>query len=39
MKIDKIKQVIRSWLSVLKSMMDDEEFKAFVKSLVEENVV
>ena len=36
MKSDKVKQVIRSWLSVLKSLVSDQEFKAFVSSLYEE---
>lgn len=39
MRIEKLKAVVRAWISVLKSMMDDEEFKAFIKSLVEENAV
>lgn len=36
MKSDKIKQVIRSWLSVLRTLVNDEEFRAFVRSLSEE---
>ena len=39
MRVEKLKAVVRAWISALRLMMDDEEFKAFIKSLVEENVV